>query len=522
MAGTRTLAALLDHAERQRVKVVLVGDPLQLPEIDAGGLFALLAARLDPIELTANRRQTRAWEVAALDELRHGDPTSAIDAYAQHGRVAAGESAEAVREELVADWWQAFHRAGATSAVMVALRQADVADINARARDRLDAAGELTGPRLEADGAEYRAGDRVVCLRNDRRLGVTNGTFAIIEAVDPDARSLLVRRDDGVRLRIPRRYLDAGHVTHGYAITGHKAQGLTVDHSFVLGSPELYREWGYVALSRGRETNRLYVHAAAADQDDAMHGRQPEPDPLAQVISALHRSRSQTSASEMDDGAVAQVAGWRDLRLRLAAVGPERRKELERQHRELTAERRHLAVAIEREQEQRSQAARRLGRLTRRDELARLDGELARRRLTLQRLDEQLQQASDKLAALPKGTDLQPLEAAFAASSAAVLQLSRLRADAAVHRPSDYVLRTLGRRPDNPDARARWHTAVQAIEEYRLCWGVTDAVRPLGDTADNPVMQAYRQQAMRALLEAFPGQERPLERDRTFSRGLSL
>jgi conjugative relaxase-like TrwC/TraI family protein len=56
MIGTRQLACLLDNAEQQSVKVVLVGDPRQLPEIDAGGLFRALTTRLPAIQLTDNRR----------------------------------------------------------------------------------------------------------------------------------------------------------------------------------------------------------------------------------------------------------------------------------------------------------------------------------------------------------------------------------------------------------------------------------------------------------------------------------
>ena len=44
MVGTRKLARLLAHAEAARAKVVLVGDPCQLPEIDAGGAFRSLQA----------------------------------------------------------------------------------------------------------------------------------------------------------------------------------------------------------------------------------------------------------------------------------------------------------------------------------------------------------------------------------------------------------------------------------------------------------------------------------------------
>ena len=74
MVGTRKLARLLDHAEAAGAKVVLVGDPCQLPEIDAGGAFRGLRARLGASHLTDNRRQTDAWERGALAELRAGDP----------------------------------------------------------------------------------------------------------------------------------------------------------------------------------------------------------------------------------------------------------------------------------------------------------------------------------------------------------------------------------------------------------------------------------------------------------------
>jgi len=42
---------------------------------------------------------------------------------------------------------------------------------------------------------------------------------------------------------------------HGYAITGHGAQGLTTERAFTLADDGAWREWLYVALSRGREAN---------------------------------------------------------------------------------------------------------------------------------------------------------------------------------------------------------------------------------------------------------------------------
>ena len=43
VVGNRTLAPLLQRAAHSGAKVVLVGDPKQMPEIQAGGVLASLA-----------------------------------------------------------------------------------------------------------------------------------------------------------------------------------------------------------------------------------------------------------------------------------------------------------------------------------------------------------------------------------------------------------------------------------------------------------------------------------------------
>src|SRR5688500_12721901 len=85
----------------------------------------------------------------------------------------------------------------------------------------------------------------------------------LVEAVDGGS-GITVRIGER-RGQLPLWYLETSPerptVQHAYAITGHIAQGMTVDRAFVLGSPEIYREWGYTAMSRGRWENRLYVVA---------------------------------------------------------------------------------------------------------------------------------------------------------------------------------------------------------------------------------------------------------------------
>lgn len=296
MVGTRTLARLLDHAEAAAAKVVLVGDHRQLPEIDAGGVFRGLAARLPALELVDNRRQQQSWERDALDELRDGDATAGLAAFAAHGRITTGDTADAVRDRLVDDWWRAQDPARVGEAgVMRAARRIDVDDLNARARRRLQAAGMLNGATVTVDEREYAIGDRVLCTRNDRRVGVVNGDLATVTAVDPGARTVTVRCDrDEASVDLPGRYVEAGHLTHAYAMTAHKAQGATVESAWVLGSDACYREWSYVALSRARTGSRLYL---VGDTDGTSYG----------FADAIQHSRAHHLATEQGEPAAAPV-----------------------------------------------------------------------------------------------------------------------------------------------------------------------------------------------------------------------
>jgi Ti-type conjugative transfer relaxase TraA len=305
MVGTRLLARLLTAAEQADATVVLVGDDHQLPEIDAGGAYHGLCERLGSIELSENRRQREEWERQALVLLREGRSPEALAAYVEHGRVVLGPSAECVRARLVADWWAA-EQSGSGDNVMVALRRADVRELNERARALRTAAGDVTGPTLALPTGAFAAGDRVFTTRNRRPLGVVNGSRGTVTAVDDHRRTVTVRLDglqgEPVHTSVlPAEYLEAGHLAHGYAITGHKAQGMTADRAFVLGDEAMYREWGYVALSRGRAENRLYVVAAELEPtDDSGHTRIPrtpsEDRILAMVGRALIHSHEQRLA----------------------------------------------------------------------------------------------------------------------------------------------------------------------------------------------------------------------------------
>jgi ATP-dependent exoDNAse (exonuclease V) alpha subunit len=122
----------------------------------------------------------------------------------------------------------------------------------------------LAGPELRVGEVAFARSDRVVVKRNDARVGVTNGERGVVVAVDLEQQRLAVRLGHDVVtldhgfLANPTRHGDSP-LTHGYAITCHVAQGVTVDQAFVLADDSLTSELGYTAMSRGQHRNDLYL-----------------------------------------------------------------------------------------------------------------------------------------------------------------------------------------------------------------------------------------------------------------------
>ncbi len=296
MADTRTLSKVLWQVSHADAKLVLVGDPGQLPAVGPGGLFAALVERNGAVELHDNHRQRSQLERHALTLLRDGASRDYLAHSAEQGHLYVSEGRTEAKAQLVADWWRAASNDLAGS-VMIAYRRSDVAELNAVARTLLDREGRLGPERLRLDsGLELSSGDRVILTRNDRRLGVCNGQRGTVVAINRDERSVGVELDDRRPLTLPTRYLDAGHVRHGYALTGHKTQGITVEHAFVLAPGEgRLKEWGYVALSRSRGDAHVYVVEREIDADASPQRLQPE-GPVERLADALTRSAAQTLA----------------------------------------------------------------------------------------------------------------------------------------------------------------------------------------------------------------------------------
>jgi ATP-dependent exoDNAse (exonuclease V) alpha subunit len=130
----------------------------------------------------------------------------------------------------------------------------------------------------------------VLVTANDHRLGLLNGSRGKVTAVDPRRRTLTLGTDEHQQVTVPAEWA-ARHLDHGYAMTCHKAQGATVEVALLYGTGPLTREAGYVAMSRGRTANHLYV----AEPDD--RGQFAAGDGLDRVAARLAVRRSQALAT---------------------------------------------------------------------------------------------------------------------------------------------------------------------------------------------------------------------------------
>ena len=124
----------------------------------------------------------------------------------------------------------------------------------------------LTGVDLFREERRLIAnGDRIQFRAPDRALGVVNGEFAKVVAIDD--RKAALRMDDGREVKAAVSRLS--HIDYGYASTSHSSQGATVDRVIVnidtARSAELVnRKQFYVSISRARHGVTIYTDDSAA------------------------------------------------------------------------------------------------------------------------------------------------------------------------------------------------------------------------------------------------------------------
>jgi hypothetical protein len=303
LASTFALDELMSAALDARAKVVLVGDWAQLSSVDAGGMFRTLVRDRgeDAPTLADVRRFTAMWEKGASLEIRTGH-SSALGTYVAHGRVNDG-SRDEMLDALYGAWKTDADRG--LHSLMLAGDTATVNDLNARARSDRVASGDVIDEGVDVTGA-MTAGvnDLVVTRENNRRLKtdtgwVKNGDVWTVSATHADGSMTVTRVGGDGSVVLPVTYV-AEHVELAYASTTHRAQGRTVDTAHAFASPTTTREVLYVALTRGSESNHLYVDTHYDPDPSTGHeGLTEIPSALEVLAGVLRHQGADVSATDM-------------------------------------------------------------------------------------------------------------------------------------------------------------------------------------------------------------------------------
>lgn len=273
MVGTPQFAQAVALASEAGAVVRAVGDDRQLAAIGAGGALRLIdrevgAVRLEDVHRFRHDDGTPNTEEAAASLSMRAPAATGPDApwayYQEAGRVHAG-AVELMADEVFAAW-QKDTNTGRTS-LMLAPSNELVAGLNLKAQTYRIGTGELDPEHYVGirDDARVHVGDLIVTRNNDRRLAFSQGrdfvknndTFTVT-ALNKDGSLTVQHTRHGATATLPAEYVRA-HVMLGYASTVHRAQGITVDTAHALLTATTDRAGAYVATSRGRYENRVYV-----------------------------------------------------------------------------------------------------------------------------------------------------------------------------------------------------------------------------------------------------------------------
>ena len=253
MLGTRQMQRILDAAAAARAKVVLVGDPEQLPAIEAGAPLRGIMAETGFVELQEVRRQKHDWHKEATRQLANAKTIDALHAYEEKGAITQVATRAAARAALAARWAQDTQAHPHQAHMMLAYTRADVRKLNELARGVRRERGELGRTEVietERGRREFAVHDRIYFLHGERSLGVRNGTLGTVERISNGVFEIKLDSTKETIVVDSRFYRD---LDHSYAGTIHKAQGVTVDRSYILATSHFDRHSTYVALSRHRE-----------------------------------------------------------------------------------------------------------------------------------------------------------------------------------------------------------------------------------------------------------------------------
>lgn len=268
--GNKPLLEMLKLANHKGAKVILAGDQAQFSSVERGGLFKVLCERYGAHSLEDIYRQERVEQRALAQKLAKGEIGEALDNLHRLKGLHFSSDRVKAMESLVTKWSQDHfpsenktHLKSPASSLIVAQTNKEVHLLNEIIHSVRQKRGEISQEThtfyTPFGKLNVSQGDVIEFRKNNRELGINNGTAGKVLQIEPNRLTVSVEESDK-RTRLvtidPKEYCN---FQLGYATTCYRSQGKTVERSYVLHSPYLNKQMAYVALTRHTKDVHYFV-----------------------------------------------------------------------------------------------------------------------------------------------------------------------------------------------------------------------------------------------------------------------
>lgn len=261
MVDISQMYRILKVFEGRPLKIAAIGDRGQLPPIGPGLVFHKMieSSTFPVVELKTNYRTLSGSTIPESAEIIRNGGTfrTSKDVILVELEKSRDVAMEAVEQYLL------HHQDGETVQIISATKRV-MAHANRRLQGRL-----LESAPVVPMAPEFRIGDRVIYRRNDRHVGLVNGSMGIVVPADDDQVVVDFTTNEVTPADIVVEFENEGrtplllsqirssregewYLQHAYAITCHQAQGSEFDCVVVAleKSQLLDRSWLYTATTR--------------------------------------------------------------------------------------------------------------------------------------------------------------------------------------------------------------------------------------------------------------------------------
>ena len=279
MVGTAQWHRLLHHIQKAGAKPIAAGDDHQFKAMDAGDFFRKFtetAKAHNTLSTLSNiMRQQEPWMQEASVLFAELKTYEALARYENHGlvqKIAPGvEGIQLIAKHYMDKLLDNPEKTG----LLLASTNVQCEALNREVRHLLKEQDLLAKEEFSIQGRGFAVNDKIIFLNNDRAKNIAimdanghlkndfmvkNGTkgqiVAMVKNESLNAYQVTVTIDENTYATFNTEHYSA--FNHAYASTLLKAQGQTVDWSYVLASKHMDAYAIYVALTRHREETKLF------------------------------------------------------------------------------------------------------------------------------------------------------------------------------------------------------------------------------------------------------------------------